>query len=86
MVLLGVRVAAAFGRALALDVPQLAWTEAGGLRLLALPHPSGRCRALNDLAVREAVGRLVAAALGVYSPDDGRKIKNKDGRDRRGAA
>lgn len=43
LVLLGARVAAAFG----LESAQFQRRHAGGVVLVAIPHPSGRCRAWN---------------------------------------
>lgn len=55
--LLGARVAEAFGLA---GAPQLEWlAHRGGLKA-ACPHPSGLNRAMNDPATRRAVGDLLA--------------------------
>lgn len=69
IVLLGARVERAFRRALGERrlLPPLRPTRVAGLTVLPLPHPSGRCRRLNDPALRAEVGRLLRGALGVVA-------------------
>lgn len=63
VVLLGRRVAAAFGL---VDVDFFAWRGGGGVampRVVVLPHPSGRNLLLNEPRTRERIGRALREAV-----------------------
>lgn len=47
-VLLGAKVSGVFSDLLKIELPEFSMIEHAGMRLLRLPHPSGRCRAWND--------------------------------------
>lgn len=61
MILLGAKVSGAFGL---IYRPFNVSTEAGGRKILILPHPSGRCRVWGEPGAYDAALRLVKEVLG----------------------
>lgn len=59
VVLLGKRVAAAFGHVL----PFFEWDEGRPIRQVVVPHPSGRNLLLNDARTRDAIGATLREAV-----------------------
>lgn len=61
VVLLGKRVAAAFGHTL----PFFEWDKARPIQQVVIPHPSGRNLLLNDPRTRERIGQTLREAVAV---------------------